>query len=107
MKMLQLAQKIRQKELKVISDSAALEAKKVAARIAKRQNTGSRVLYDSGYLSEMKNEDMTNKSQKAEAELTEYINKLASTKNDLERPQQPRDIIAGGRCVRSIFIPGV
>ncbi|MFT5916076.1 MAG: multidrug resistance efflux pump [Flammeovirgaceae bacterium] len=83
LKLQQLRNKVEQKRLKVTSDSATLEAKKVDLSIAQRQMQGAQAMYDSGLISMVKWEKARNVIQKAEATLTGYENKLNSSRQEL------------------------
>lgn len=80
----QIANKIKQAELKIGSDYAALEQAKVDVQIAKRQFEGIKNLYDKGLKSLTEFEEKKAKLQESEAKLVGMENKLASSQNDLE-----------------------
>lgn len=79
----QINQKIRQKELKLQSDSAMYEMAKVDYAISQRQLKGTEVMYDSGVVALVKLESARSKFQEKQSKLTSYKNKYDATRNEL------------------------
>lgn len=84
LKLEQTDNKVVQKRLKVQSDSMALEAAKVDAKIYQRQFEAAQNMFNSGLIALVKLEESRSKQQKAQSTLIEYQNKLDAAKNDLE-----------------------
>lgn len=79
----QLANKIRQTELKRLSDSAKVEEARLDLQYAKDQSRRFRNLLDSGAISLNKFQEVDMKRQQADAKLTAATNQLQSTAQEL------------------------
>ncbi len=83
----QLANKVRQNELKIISDSIELERAKVDLEIAERQALRIKGLYDQGLESLTKYEQKKLKVQETTAKRVSTENKFLESKNELINAQ--------------------
>lgn len=83
----QLSNKIRQSELKVVSDSIELERAKIDADIAQRQLNRTQELYDKGIKSLTELEGKKLKVQETKAKMIDAENKLMSSQNELANAQ--------------------
>jgi len=83
LKLEQTRNKRKQAELKIVSDSIALEAERVNLSIAKRQFNRTEDLYEEGLKSRLDFETKQSKLQETQAKVIDFENKLLSSKNEL------------------------
>ncbi|MCS6929709.1 MAG: HlyD family secretion protein [Saprospiraceae bacterium] len=83
-KIRQINNKIRQAQLKIEADSAAVVQAKVNIQIARRQFEGVKNLYERGLKSLTEFEEKRAKLQESEAKLVSAENELATSRNDLD-----------------------
>ncbi len=83
LKLEQTENKVRQKRLKVTSDSADLAQSKLAYQIAERQYNRTDTLYQQGLKSLTDLEEKRNKLQSTQAKVVSYENKYLTTQNEL------------------------